>query len=255
VIRRMSAEPGEIAAKAQELIYDAWEAWTPGLRISCARRALKIDPRAIDGFVLLALHAVTSPERIALLREALRIGSVVWAPLLERPPEGFFWGELNTRPYMRANHDLALALWECGERAEAIALADHLLRINPNDNQGVRYLALTWNAALANWPKVEEILERYRGEAATEYAYAKCLNAYRTGSGAEEALAGACAANPFVPGLLLKPGLARVKIGEYVVCGSEEEALSYVRRNRVVWKALPGALPWLRQALKKRRLS
>lgn len=251
----MSKEPGEIAARAQELIYDAWEAWTPGLRVRYARKALTIDPYAIDAFVLLALYAATSAERIALLREAIRIGSAVWAPVLKRPPDGFFWGELNTRPYMRANHNLALALWERGEGAEALCLADHLLRINPNDNQGIRYLALTWNAFLANWPKVEDILERYPGEAAADYVYTKCLNAYRTGRDADEAFAEAYAANPFVPGLLQKPGLARVEIGEYVAYGSEEEALSYVRRNRVVWKAVPGALPWLRQAVKKQRLA
>lgn len=255
MVNRLSAAPGEIAAKAQELIYDAWDAGTPSLRLRYARKALTIDPHAIDTFVLLALDAATSPERIALLREALRIGSLVWGSLLERPPEGFFWGELNARPYMRANHNLALALWESGERAEAISLIDHLLRINPNDNQGARYLALTWNAVLGNWPKVEEILERYRGEAAAEYVYTKCLSAYRTGRGADEAFAEAYAANPFVPALLQKPGLARVEIDEYVAYGSEEEALSYVRRNRVVWKAVPGALLWLRQAVKKQRLT
>ena len=85
-------------------------------------------------------------------------------------------------------------------------MIDHLLRINPNDNQGVRYLALTWNAVLGNWSKVEEILERYRGEAAAEYVYTKCLSAYRTGRGADEAFAEAYAANRFVPTLLQKPG-------------------------------------------------
>ncbi|HXU57150.1 MAG TPA: hypothetical protein VN710_00300, partial [Verrucomicrobiae bacterium] len=86
MVKRPSAEPGEIAAKAQELIYDAWDAGTPGVRLKYARKALTIDSRAIDAFVLLALHAATSPERIALLREAQRIGSVVWAPMLKRSP-------------------------------------------------------------------------------------------------------------------------------------------------------------------------
>lgn len=252
----MSAEPGRIEAKAQELIYDAWEASTPGLRVRYARKALTIDPRAIDAFVLLALHAATSAERIALLREAMRIGSVVWAPLLERPPQGFFWMELDTRPYMRAIHNLALALWDSGEREEAISLIDHLMRINPNDNQGVRYLALTWNAVIANWSKVEEILENYDQDGAAEYVYTKCLNDYRTENGAGEALAHAYGINRFVPTLLLNPGPGRrAEVGEYVAYGSEQEALVYVKHNLGIWKAVPGALPWLRQAMKKQKRS
>src|SRR5215475_9013972 len=131
-VKRVAAEPGRIASEAQEMIYDAWEASTPAQRERYARKALTIDLEAIDGYVILALHARTAAERFALLREAMRIGSIVWAPLLKEPPEGYFWGDIDTRPYMRAVHNLALALWEAGKGEEAIPLIDDLLRINPN---------------------------------------------------------------------------------------------------------------------------
>jgi len=51
-----------------------------------------------------------------------------------------WWGELETRPYMRARHGLGLLYLEVESYDLAIALFKDLLRRNPNDNQGVRYL-------------------------------------------------------------------------------------------------------------------
>lgn len=54
--------------------------------------------------------------------------------------EGHFWGILETRPYMRARHGLALCLWEAGESKKAIEHYTEMLRLNPGDNQGIRYV-------------------------------------------------------------------------------------------------------------------
>ena len=75
---------------------------TPSLRLRYARKALTIDPHAIDAFVLLALDAATSAERIALLREACASARSSGAPCSSGRREGFFWVELDARPYMRA---------------------------------------------------------------------------------------------------------------------------------------------------------
>lgn len=52
---------------------------------------------------------------------------------------GHFWGLLETRPYLRTRLGLAHALWTAGRRAEAVQHLQDMLRLNPNDNQGVRY--------------------------------------------------------------------------------------------------------------------
>jgi hypothetical protein len=52
---------------------------------------------------------------------------------------GHFWGILETRPYMRARLGLARSLWTAGRRDEAVRHLQDMLRLNPNDNQGVRY--------------------------------------------------------------------------------------------------------------------
>ena len=56
-----------------------------------------------------------------------------------RRDEGHFWLVLETRPYMRARLGLAHVLWTLGRREEAVGHLQDLLRLNPGDNQGVRY--------------------------------------------------------------------------------------------------------------------
>jgi hypothetical protein len=43
---------------------------------------------------------------------------------------------------MRARHGLALSLLELGEEAAAVGHLHAMLKLNPGDNQGIRYLLL-----------------------------------------------------------------------------------------------------------------
>ena len=235
----------------EDLIDEAWETNSPARRAAFARQALARDPDAIDAYVALALCVETTAERIALLREAVRIGERVWALELKRPRQSHFWSDIDTRPFMRAMHNLALALWNRGARDEAAAFADRLLRLNPNDNQGIRFLALAWHPVLGNWEKVEKILKRYDGDIRTEYLYARCLDAFRRGEDPKAQLAEAIETNPHVPALLLNRRNGPEWSGDSVAFGSEEEAAAYAAYNRPAWEAVPHALDWLRRATKK----
>ena len=53
--------------RAQALMYDAWEASSPGRRVALALKALEISPDCADAFVLLAEEAAeTLGDAIAL---------------------------------------------------------------------------------------------------------------------------------------------------------------------------------------------
>lgn len=47
---------------------------------------------------------------------------------------------MENRPYLRGLANLALVLVEKKKWAEALAIHKQMLKLNPNDNQGVRYL-------------------------------------------------------------------------------------------------------------------
>lgn len=50
------------------------------------------------------------------------------------------WGFLENRPFLRAAHGVLLCHLRLGQRREALAMMEKMLRWNPNDNQGVRFL-------------------------------------------------------------------------------------------------------------------
>jgi hypothetical protein len=70
-----------------------------------------------------------------------------------------FWLDLDSRPFMRAVNGKALCLWRLGRVEEARAIFEDMLRWNPNDNQGVRFLlqdieeGLSWEEGMAREKK------------------------------------------------------------------------------------------------------
>ena len=54
-------------------------------------------------------------------------------------PKKMEWGHMENRAYMRAIQYMGNLYWDKGENKNAIDLFRLLLKLNPNDNQGVRY--------------------------------------------------------------------------------------------------------------------
>jgi tetratricopeptide (TPR) repeat protein len=138
---RKSVDRAQAALEqAQDLIYDAWEAKTAKARLAIARKALALSPLCADAHVLLAEHAKSgSDEQLELWRRGVESGELALGDEFEALA-GQFWGFLETRPYMRARFGLARALWIRGANDEAIDHLRDMLRLNPNDNQGIRYV-------------------------------------------------------------------------------------------------------------------
>lgn len=234
----------------EELIDLAWDSSTDAKREKYARQALTIDPDAIDAYNLLALGNSTPAEKVALLGEAVAIGRRKWAAEIKRPAQHPFWLDIETRPFMRAVHHLALLLWQNGRRDEAVAHAELLLKLNRNDNQGIRHLAVAWHGALSNWDAVERLLRRYKDDGSAELAYPAALDAFRRGARAEEMLDQAIEANAHVPAFLLRPEpVPRSTDSAYLEWGSPEEAAAYVAAGRDAWLNVPGALDWLAKSI------
>ena len=165
--------PG-IDSPADEIVNDAWDAQTPASRVKLARKALSVDLDAIDAYNILGIHAETHAERLALFREAVLIGARLFKPVLE-DEDMEWWGFMGTRPWMRAQHNLGLALLEAGDRGEAIATFRYLLKLNPNDNQGIRMLLLRLMAEAGDYDGCRIILADYAEDASIEFTTTRLL--------------------------------------------------------------------------------
>jgi tetratricopeptide (TPR) repeat protein len=239
--------------RSRELVDEGWDALDSGLNeiaADKARKALELDPLAVDAFVVLAHSDDSRAVRIAVLREGVRNGEIVLAEHLKSWRQADFWLDLDTRPYMRAVHYLGLELWERDsgdDREEATKLIAHLLKINPNDNQGARMLAYGWYPMLGKWDALTALLRRYRKESRTETAFTLALDAWRRGDGkASDYLMAARKVNSHVPGFLLARHAPPPFGGESVAYRSPEEASAYAQHAHAVWRLVPGAIEWLR---------
>jgi len=239
---------------AQEVMYDAWEAASRQQRVALARKALAISPLCADAYVLLAEETAHSvPEALDIYRKGVEAGELALGKDAFEHDVGHFWGLLETRPYMRARSGLAQALWASGEREDAITHYRDMLRLNPNDNQGIRYLLAACYLEMQRYDELDALLGEYDGDGSAAWTYTQALASFRREGDTERSrslLGKALASNGHVPGFLLgerKP--PRIRPG-YITMGGEDEAIEYVRDFGAGWARTPGATEWLRDALK-----
>lgn len=157
------SEPTSPLARAQQLAYDAFAA-TGQDRLELARRALEISPDCADALILLAHESAGDFKgQIELLGQAVDAGErALGGPdaVMDLAPEA--WGHLEARPYLRALFGYALMQWELGARLAAARHLLHMLELNANDNQGVRYDLLAWLLEIGDIVVGRSLVTRYK---------------------------------------------------------------------------------------------
>lgn len=96
--------------RAQNFIYEAYEARTKTRQLKLVRLALDISPDIADAYVLLAqFNTKTHAEAWAFYEAGVKAGERALGEDFHEY-EGHFWGVIETRPYMRARMGLATTL-------------------------------------------------------------------------------------------------------------------------------------------------
>jgi hypothetical protein len=235
--------------QAQDLVSRAFQEPDPARQADLAKQALELSPDCADAYVLLAEQALSRKEALGLYEQAVAVGQRAIGPDAFREHVGHFWGLLETRPYMRAREGLAHTLWTLGRREEAAEHLREMLRLNPNDNQGLRYTLAAWLLNLDRDEELTGLLERY-DEPTAMWAYTRALLSFRQHGDTPEArrlLERARKANRHIPAYLLgREPLPLERPGSYSP-GQPSEAIIYVGMALSGWKETPGAIAWLKQ--------
>ncbi len=201
----------------------------------------------LDDLVEVAL-AQRSPEKtLTSLEMAVKIGEEQLAEAFQGHV-GHFWLLSETRPYMRARLQLVQVLIAQGRHETAISHMKDMLRLNPNDNQGVRWLLLEWYCNL-NWlDQALQLLDEYPDEDTPFMVLTRvCLEFQKTGpsDALESMLQEQLESNPHIaPKLLDQEEVSPFSVHSFSV-GDDDEADAYCQSFRSLWKATPEALPWL----------
>ncbi len=240
--------------KAQAIMYEAWS--VPGKkRVQLAKRALKICADCADAYVLLAQEsAKTLKEAKAFYEQGVQAGERALGPEFFEEQAGYFWGMTETRPYMRARQGLAECCLQLGETAEAIAHYQEMLRLNPNDNQGVRYMLLPCLLEEGDSEAVANLFQQYEDEASASWTYSRALWLFQKDGATEQTnqeLQQALESNKYVPDYLLEKKKMPKQLPSLIGWGDESEAVSYAATALLAWHKTPGALQWLSATVAK----
>ncbi len=122
------------------------------------------DRDFLDPYLTIAdiLFSDNKDEQAALiLKEAYERALMIIVDDQGRWPQEIPWGFLENRHIMRAIERQAIFYWETGKIDEALCIFGKLLKVNPQDNQGVRYniLAIRMNLNIDEWEKPFEVQE------------------------------------------------------------------------------------------------
>jgi tetratricopeptide (TPR) repeat protein len=244
---------------AQELTYEAMEAmanedWDRAAEL--AAKAAKLDPDCVDALLVLSnLGSENEDELIDNLRRTVERAERALGPKSFREFEGHFWGFLETRPYMRARAQLAAVLNEAGRVDEAVEHYEEMLRLNPNDNQGLRYPLVGCYLERRNLAGAERLFAEYPEEGSAMFAWAQVLASFLAGdeTNALAALDEARGVNKHVEAYLTGRKKTPDDGPGYYSPGEPSEAIVCMHSIGTAWTMHPRAAEWLKRQKPKRK--
>ncbi len=235
---------------ADETFDEGMERWWAGDRRGAAksfRRALEIDPQHADAHNHLGIASLEA-RKLKLAEQHFRSAIDGGERHLERDGAEVRWGFVQNRPYLRALANLALVLVEQKKWGEALAIHRQMLKLNPDDNQGVRYLIGPECLRVGDTEGAIKAFGQYLHEevgCAFGLAFAK-LRAGRASSEIGEALVTGFAANRYVAPMLLEETWERLDAFHGTSMAEPEWAHDVVVAQADLWHSVPGGAELLR---------
>ncbi len=235
---------------ADRVFDEGMEYWWEGDRrtaLKYFRRALKLDPQHADAHNHLGIASLDA-RKLKDAEEHFRAAVDGGEQRIERDGGEVPWAILENRPYLRALGNLALALAEQRKWPEALAIHQRILKLNPNDNQGVRYLVGVEHLQVGDNQGAIKAFEKCQGEE-VGCAFGLALARLRTsGPSAEvgEPLLRGFAANRYVAPMLLGERWERLDAFHGSNMAEPEWADDVVKAQADLWHGVPRGAEILR---------
>lgn len=239
----------ESIRQAQDLAYLAMSEPDPEEAARLCTQAIELDPRCVDALILMAGVYDDLNARAHYLSQVVEIAEEdLGGEDYFKENQGYFWGLLETRPYMRARSYLAQTLVESGDKNAAIEIYESMLDLNPGDNQGLRNVLIGLYLETDDLEGASDLLSEYEGDPSAVFAWSLVLERVLSGAvdEAERALEEARDVNPYVESYLLGRKSIPHEMPDHYGFGNESEAIVCVDAIVDAWKTHPEAMRWLR---------
>jgi tetratricopeptide (TPR) repeat protein len=241
--------------KAQELMYKAWEEQNPAKRLALAHKALKESEDCADAYVLLAEEEADSLKHsFEFFQKGVEAGERALGEDYFEVYTGHFWGLMETRPYMRALEGKASCLWQLKRKDEALDTYYEMLYLNPNDNQGVRFVLVDLLLSLNREVELDDLVRQYKGDPTAVWLYTEALLSFRkkgASTTANRKLTKAFEENQHVADYLIGKKRIPGQLPTSLSFGGESEAVDYAANHLNYWRSTPGAIEWFQRQLTK----
>lgn len=238
---------------AQDIMYEAWEVESQGERIKLAKEALSVSGDCADAYNLLAeTEAETLYEVKELYQKGMKAGRRALGEEFFNDKDSPFWGYTPSRSYMRSHCGFMECLWALGEHREAIKQANELLKLNANDNQGVRYILIAYLSEIGLYGELNKFINysEHKDDCAAEWLYTRALLSFVNNGDSVKAnndLKAALKRNQYIPEYLTgKKNIPNV-LPDRITMGGEDEGFCYASRYMKAWKKVSGAIDWFKE--------
>jgi len=154
--------------------------------------------------------------------------------------KGHFWLITETRPYMTARAGMAECLNAMGRINEAQEIYEHLIELNPNDNQGIRFVLSDLYMMGRKSKEYLKLFKKYANDPSAYWLYNHAFFWYDTmGPGKEfqKAMMNAIQANSHIFNILIGKEQVLRNPKEYFRPGDENEAAEYIDAMGELWEA------------------
>lgn len=241
--------------RSQDLVLQAYDE-TPAKGKELIKQALELDPDNADAYNFLASVETNVDKALALYKQAVEAGERALGEEFMKENKGHFWGLIETRPYMRAKAGVAGCLYAKNRVNATIEVYREMIELNPNDNQGVRYLLATILLSKKDLSDYESFVKKYEGEDSALWHYNNALYHFKKmgkSAKSDRELMKAYKFNPYVMEFML--GLKELpdEMPQYIGRGDENEAAAYIYDAIHTWGKTDGALNWMYEFLMERK--
>ena len=245
--RELSQTPKE---RAEDLAFKAHSAKSPKERILLAQQAKELDPDCAEAYLVLEQALSNDPvESIGYYEKAIAAAERTLGPEFFKEHAGHFWGLHETRSYMRARFHMAQDLWQLHRQSEAIAHCIELLRLNPNDNLGVRYVLFDYLLVDNRLSEIEALIKQFKDDGTAHCEYNILLYYFKKfGTESEQTkkqVQKAFKANAYIEKYLTGKNKIPDTSPDSYSLGSKEEAICYAQDSILAWLNTPNAAEWL----------
>ena len=236
--------------KAQALAYKALESENSDESLELALQAQQLDSCCIDAHIIIVLHTACSSQGVIHgVKKIIILAEQKLGREYIEENRGRIWDIVEIRPYMRALECLTCYLRVAGRFKEAIAQAEEMLELDPEDNLNIRDLLLGMYLEKGDKKSARELIKKYPKERMVTFIWGRALERYLSDKPKEAAklVKKANSKNPYAFDFLTGRKKYTPKYKKYYSPGDKIEAAQCAEEMGSAWKKYPEAMQWLTQ--------